>query len=183
MYRGRSLGGVRLLPVTAARIRTTGHLRGMDGQAPVLPTLATSIPDDHSPHGLTEGRTGTTRREVMAPHVLVVDDESDFRLSLNLLLGLEGFRVSEASDGHDALAQIDGGLRPDVILLDYRMPGWNGGETLQQLQARSLGIPVVLLSAASDAQQLAEQHGFDAFLRKPIWPDDLLAVLRRFLSV
>lgn len=115
------------------------------------------------------------------PHILIVDDEGDFRGTLNLLLSMEGFHVSEASCGDHAIDLVDAGLRPDVLLLDYRMPGLNGGQTLEHIRARALNVPAVLLTAASEANQLARQHGFDAVLRKPVGPDDLLATLGKML--
>jgi CheY-like chemotaxis protein len=117
----------------------------------------------------------------MKPHILIVDDEGDFRATLSVLLGMEGFHVSEASTGHHAIDLIDAGLRPDVLLLDYRMPGLNGGQTLENMRARALHAPAVLLTAASDAHHLARLHGFDAMLRKPVGPDELLATLGKVL--
>ena len=115
------------------------------------------------------------------PHILIVDDEDDFRGTLNILLSMEGFHVSEATSGNQAIDLIDAGLRPDVLLLDYRMPGLNGGQTLDHIRRRALDVPAVLVTAASEAHHLARQHGFHAVLRKPVGPDDLLATLRKTL--
>lgn len=116
------------------------------------------------------------------PHVLVVDDEQNFRESLNVLLGMEGFAVTEAADGEQALALVRAGLKPDAVLLDYRMPGMTGGETLRQLQALSLGAPAVLLSAAAEAAEIGSRYGFDAVLRKPVGPDELFLVLKQVIA-
>lgn len=116
------------------------------------------------------------------PHVLVVDDEQDFRESLSVLLGMEGFTVTEAADGEQALSLVRSGLKPDAVVLDYRMPGLNGGETLRRLQALPLGAPAVLLTAAAEAAEIASRYGFDAVLHKPVGPDELLLVLGRVLS-
>ena len=72
------------------------------------------------------------------PHILIVDDEVDFRETLNLLLSMQGFQVSEASSGDHAIMLTDAGLRPDVILLDYRMPGRTGGATLEYMRPQAL---------------------------------------------
>lgn len=111
------------------------------------------------------------------PHILIVDDESDFRTTLNLLLSMEGFEVSEAASGDRAVELVRAGMRPDVLLLDFRMPGLNGAETLQKLRSEALDARVVLVTAASEAHEIARQHGFDAVLRKPVGPDELMATI------
>lgn len=116
------------------------------------------------------------------PHILIVDDEDDFRTTLNLLLSMQGFQVSEASSGDHAITLTDAGLRPDVILLDYRMPGLNGGQTLEHLRAQALESPAVLVTAANRADDLARQHGFDAVLLKPVGVDALMATLGKLLG-
>jgi CheY-like chemotaxis protein len=115
-------------------------------------------------------------------HVLIVDDESDFRATLNLLLSMEGFQVTEAPSGDHAIKLVDAGLRPDVLLLDYRMPGLNGGQTLGHMRSQALDAPAVLITAASDAHDLARQHGFNAVLQKPVGTDALLATLVKVLA-
>lgn len=118
-----------------------------------------------------------------SPHVLVVDDEQHFRESLNVLLCMEGFAVTEAADGEQALALVRSGLKPDAVLLDYRMPGISGGETLLRLEALPLAAPAILLTAAAEADEIAAHYGFDAVLRKPVGPDELLLVLGQLLSI
>lgn len=112
------------------------------------------------------------------PIVLIVDDEEDLRLSLSMLLELEGFRALDAADGEAAIRALDGGLQIDVLLLDYRMPGLNGGQTLDVLRARGHRIPAVLLTAAKDADEISARHGFDAVLRKPVGPEQVSSTLR-----
>ena len=60
--------------------------------------------------------------------VMVVDDDIDIRETISDLLELRGFRVIGAGDGADAMAQLKGGARPSVILLDLMMPGLSGEE-------------------------------------------------------
>lgn len=118
----------------------------------------------------------------MNPHILIVDDEGEFRMTLNVLLGMEGFQVSEASSGNHALELIESGLRPDVLLLDFRMPGLNGGQTLDRVRALAIDAPAILLTAAGEAEAIARRHGFDAVMVKPFGPDDLLRALRQLLA-
>lgn len=115
-------------------------------------------------------------------HVMVVDDEQDFRESVSLLLGFEGFVVSPAADGRQALTLLASGTKPDVILLDQRMPGLSGTETLKHLREQGIDVPAVLVSAVADVASLAEEHRFDAALGKPFSPQELTDLIRRLLS-
>jgi CheY-like chemotaxis protein len=113
--------------------------------------------------------------------VMVVDDEADYRDSVALLLGLDGFRVSHAATGTQALACVLSGAKPDVMLLDQRMPGLTGTQTLAELRRVGIDLPVVLVSAAADARGLADEHQFDGVLQKPFSHDDLNGVIRDVL--
>ena len=64
-----------------------------------------------------------------SPVVLVVDDEDDIRSSLRMILEYEGMQVIEQASGGEALKKLDG-LRPDVVLLDIKMPRMDGLEVL-----------------------------------------------------
>jgi CheY-like chemotaxis protein len=114
-------------------------------------------------------------------HVMVVDDEADFRNTVALLLGLEGFRVSHAATGTEALACVSAGAKPHLMLLDQRMPGLTGTQTLAELRRLGVDVPVVLVSAMADARRLAEEHRFDGVLQKPFSHDDLNLVIRAIL--
>ena len=78
--------------------------------------------------------------------VLVVDDAEGIRTYLANLLELSGYDVDTADDGRRALALLDGGADPDVIILDVMMPGFDGIETLRKIHERHSDIPVIMLS-------------------------------------
>lgn len=107
----------------------------------------------------------------MAPSVLLVDDDRDIRDALAQILTEEGFEVSEAGDGQQALAEISR-KRPDVVLLDLMMPVMNGWQVLQVLrESEELAqLPVVVLSAI-------EAHGSTDYIQKPVSLDRLLTLL------
>jgi len=114
-------------------------------------------------------------------HILVIDDEPAFVEPTVALLSLEGFRVTGALSGVEALrrlSQPDTG-KVDAFLIDFRMPGLNGGETLMQIRAAGAQGRAILVSAAADIERIAREFGFDDSVRKPCDLDDLLAAIRR----
>jgi CheY-like chemotaxis protein len=107
--------------------------------------------------------------------VLIVEDTEDSREILGTLLEVEGYRVAYAVDGRDALDQLESGLRPCLILLDFSMPRMNGIEfrRAQVADARWRAIPVILFSAVHDITWL--YPALDVPLcRKPIDVDRVL---------
>jgi CheY-like chemotaxis protein len=85
-------------------------------------------------------------------HVLVVDDDDDVRETLDLVLRQEGFDVSTAADGREALVEVERLPRPYVVLLDLRMPimsGWEVIDTLRR-QQRLNQVPIVICTSAPD---------------------------------
>ena len=65
-----------------------------------------------------------------------------------------------------------------VVVLDYRMPGIDGGEVYERLRAQGLDVPVVLITASASARSLARRHRIPHFLGKPFSVEDLLVVIR-----
>jgi CheY-like chemotaxis protein len=116
-----------------------------------------------------------------AARILVVEDDSDLRRSLVEVLKDEGYEVSSARDGQDALRQLEGAV-PQAILLDLTMPGMDGWtfRSRQRSDPRLARIPTVVISAAygGDARAVAPL-GADAFLPKPFELGSLIATLKR----
>lgn len=121
--------------------------------------------------------------------ILLADDEQHLRLLVQTTLSDPAYRIIEAADGNAALAQARA-ERPDVVVLDWMMPGMTGIEVARQLKLDPLtaGIPVVMLTARSQEKDL--QEGRDAevagYLVKPFSPLELLRkvdeVMQRFGS-
>lgn len=114
-------------------------------------------------------------------HVMVADDDADFREVVVALLTPLGVRVSEAVDGQDVLERVDA-VRPDVLLLDQRLPGLLGTEVAQRLRARQLAVGVVLLTGSPDADELARSAGIEHLLEKPFEESELHAVIAQALT-
>ena len=118
--------------------------------------------------------------------ILVVDDYQDAREMYSEYLQFSGFRVAEARNGNEAVAQALS-LRPDLILMDLSLPGMDGWEATRLLKAdeRTKHIPVVALTghALAGASEGAKKAGCDSFVTKPCLPDDLVVEVRRLLGV
>ncbi len=117
--------------------------------------------------------------------ILVVDDYQDAREMYAEYLQFSGFRVAEARNGNEAVAQAFS-LRPDLILMDLSLPGMDGWEATRLLKAddRTKHIPVVALTghALAGASEGAKKAGCDSFVTKPCLPDDLVVEVRRMLG-
>ncbi len=118
----------------------------------------------------------------MRGNVLVVEDDPELLLSLSELLEAEGYCVTCARHGLEALGRLRGGSRPSVILLDLMMPIMNGWQfRYEQRQDSDLAkIPVVVISAKSDSQQHALWLEADGYLSKPIDLNALLDTLSHY---
>ena len=81
--------------------------------------------------------------------ILVIDDDESLRDTIGLMLENEGFRPILVSDGTTGLEQAFA-LRPNLILVDLRMPGLSGVEVCKRLRAASMNTPVIVLSAMGD---------------------------------
>lgn len=121
----------------------------------------------------------------MTATILVVDDEPDLRLLVRMTLEGSGYRVEEASTAREALDLVPR-VRPQLVLLDIRLPDADGFDVLRELRSTEelAHTPVVMMSAHSSPPTLrrAEAIGSAAYLVKPFKYDDLLEVVRKHLS-
>lgn len=128
---------------------------------------------------------GSPEAEVSKPpRALVVDDSEAIRIYMADLLELRGWEVDTAEDGRSALALIEGGAAPDVVVLDVMMPGPNGLETLERIQDFDRGLPVVMLSVDGTASTIVEcmRLGAVDYLNKPCDDEELESVLSAVLE-
>ena len=119
---------------------------------------------------------------MMSPlRILLVDDHLLFRKGLVRLLDAQpDFEVvGEARDGLEAVEQAQA-LRPDVVLMDIRMPGCDGLEATRRIKAQMPDVRVVMLTVSDDDQDLATavRYGADGYLLKDLLPETLFQQLR-----
>ena len=117
-----------------------------------------------------------------APVVLVADDEVEIRELMRLQLEGAGFRVKEAADGNEMLAQVDD--ETGVVLLDLAMPGKGGLECMLQMRDRYAEVPIVVVSGnqeISTAVQAMKLGAFD-YVAKPFDSRHLLNSVNKALK-
>jgi len=125
-------------------------------------------------------RTGRRR----GARALVVDDAEGIRTYLANLLELKGYGVDTAEDGRSALALLEGGASPDVVILDVMMPEMDGLETLSRIRKLDPQLPVVMLSVVGKASTIvrAMQLGAADYLNKPFEEEELELTLSKVLE-
>ena len=122
----------------------------------------------------------------MAANILVVEDEPGIQEVLKFNLGHHGHHVSVASSGEEALGLLNG-ILPDLILLDWMLPGISGIELARRVRddARLKSVPIIMLTARTEERDkiMGLDTGADDYLTKPFSPAELnariKAVLRR----
>jgi len=116
------------------------------------------------------------------PHtIFVVDDEESIRLFLQEELADDGYRVTAFPDGESVLSALGSG-RPDLVILDIRMPGIDGIKVLQRAKELHPGLPVVLCSAYSDYKHDFGAWSADGYFVKSAQLDGLKEMIRRLLG-
>jgi CheY-like chemotaxis protein len=113
--------------------------------------------------------------------VLVVDDEDDVRLLTQRLLEKAGYTVDTAAGGDEALRAVQR-ARPDMIVLDLAMPGMDGWNVLERLQAQTAPPIVLLASPGTNPKDGPFRECVAAYLTKPVHGAELAAVCRRILN-
>ncbi len=114
--------------------------------------------------------------------ILIVDDDPKLLNMLRRTLAYEGFHVLSATNGNEALAQVQA-RRPDVVVLDWLMPGLDGIGVVKRLRAAEDRTLILMLTARDAIEQRVEglESGADDYLVKPFAPAELLARIHALL--
>ncbi len=117
--------------------------------------------------------------------VLVVDDSMTQRQLMTTVLEDNGLTVSIASDGKEALEQLQS-IQPDIVVLDVVMPGMNGYEVCRSIKKdpNTQNVPVVMCSSKSEDfdRYWGMRQGADAYINKPFEPQEFLATVQTLLQ-
>jgi len=116
--------------------------------------------------------------------VLIIDDHTLFRDGLQGLLERHHIEVvGSLGDGHEGI-KLAQELKPDIVLLDMRMPTISGLEVLKQLQQNNFSAPIAMLTTSNDERDLVEalRNGAKGYLLKDMEPDDVVAALREIVK-
>ncbi|MFU0503141.1 response regulator [Pseudaminobacter sp. NGMCC 1.201702] len=114
--------------------------------------------------------------------ILIVDDEPPIRRLLRTSLAAQGFQVTEAANGRQALAEIESSA-PDLVILDLGLPDIQGQDLIHTLRRQGSSLPILVLSSRADEQGKVEalDLGADDYLTKPFGADELFARIRAAL--
>ena len=121
----------------------------------------------------------------MGKTILTVDDSSTVRLVLSSTLNNAGYEVVEAADGQEAIEQLDSG-KIDMLITDLNMPRLDGLDLIRHVR-RSPGcrfLPIIMLTTESNCEkkQKGKTAGASGWIVKPFKPEQLLSVVKMFLS-
>jgi len=128
----------------------------------------------------------TTHARAMAhscEHLLIVEDDPEMRDLLRKVLEKEGYRVSVASDGAEALSLL-GKTAFDLVVTDMLMPVMNGLDLLHDVHRSRPSLPVILVTAFGDwaGYSRAVEEGAAAFIKKPLRMSELVSTVQTTLS-
>jgi len=122
----------------------------------------------------------------MSKKILIADDEQNIVISLEFLMKREGFEVSIANDGEEAVNMIRA-QRPDLVLLDVMMPKKSGFEVCQEIKADPAlqSVRILMLTAKGRDTEVAKglALGADAYMTKPFSTKELVERVRSMLAL
>ena len=143
----------------------------------------------HCEHGFAHDRCVSEKilgEDLVAKHVLLVEDEPNIIEAVSYLLSRDGWTVSTHSNGHDAAEVIKAKL-PDVLVLDVMLPGRSGFDILAEVRSSEAvsGIPVLMLTARGQTKdrEMAERLGATRFMTKPFSNAEIIDVLHELSAL
>lgn len=123
------------------------------------------------------------KNRLSQPSILVVEDEDDILFSLQTFLEAEGYQVSTAKNGQEALALLTQIPMPSLILLDMKMPVMSGWDFITQWRKQfSHRCPVLVMTAAADAEERAREVDASGWLGKPFSLEEISSKIDHLLT-
>jgi CheY-like chemotaxis protein len=130
---------------------------------------------------LDRGAMVSTSGSLPRKRILIVDDDASIRYMLGRILLDEGYDAPTAANGRDGLMAA-AAQEIDLVLLDLKMPGMNGQETLKELNVLRPGLPVIMMTAYPGGQFEGGLNGVSALLQKPLDFPMLLDAIKKLLA-
>ena len=116
--------------------------------------------------------------------IMVVDDETDFREMINLMLKKEGYETQMAKDGEDFLSKIDE-FQPDLVTLDVMMPGLTTLEILKKLKEKKNNPKIILLTVVrysdEEKKKILHMGNIVDYVTKPFDIDELMVIIQKHI--
>jgi DNA-binding response OmpR family regulator len=108
--------------------------------------------------------------------ILVIEDHPDTLMFMTLALQNQGFSVIEATNGNDAMLHVQSGETPDLVLVDFCMPGCNGKDFIKKFrdQAGFEKTPIYFTSGWGDLEEVTKDCGAQGYIKKPVDLDSLI---------
>jgi PAS domain S-box-containing protein len=137
-----------------------------------------------APQALAEeaaARAAEPLRTAGPARILVVEDDPGVRQFIVECLEMAGHRVTQADHGEAGLAQIDG-AEPDLMIVDFLMPGMNGAQLAAEVGKKRPDLPIIIATGYADMQEIERVVGKNSVLKKPFQVRDLLESVRVALT-
>ena len=118
----------------------------------------------------------------MAQTIMVVDDEQDIRTTVKAVLEKEGYIVITAINGDDCLKQVEGGKKPDLILMDIMMPGTPVKDIIPKLGDMKIAYLSVVRTSEAEKEDLMKAKNIVDFIQKPFDIKDLVERVKKLVG-
>jgi PAS domain S-box-containing protein len=181
--KGTGLGLAQVYGI-ARQSRGTLRIESKEGEGTIVRLLLPRVVDaDIAERGGGEAAQAAPRAPVTpSAHILVVDDDADVRAFLADVLGALGHRVDTLDCADTALEALAAGA-PDLILLDFAMPGMNGAELAREARRMHPKLPIIFVTGFAESDQLEGALGSDVpVLRKPFAVEELSQLIAGHLG-
>jgi DNA-binding NtrC family response regulator len=115
--------------------------------------------------------------------ILVIDDEKDLRFLFKKILAPEGYTVLTAQNGYDGI-KINQKSDPDIILLDLKMPGINGIETLRRIRKKDPDVIVIIITGYGDAETIRDAAELNVYeyMAKPFNNETVMKTIKEAVA-
>jgi CheY-like chemotaxis protein len=118
-----------------------------------------------------------------ATKLLIVEDDAIAREGIGAVLRRADYETILVANGQEALACLESGTRPDLVILDMLMPVLDGWQFLANLRGLPLpAVPIIVISSIGLSDEWARDHGCCSFVKKPIDPETLVEKVNRCLN-